>query len=91
MEKLVSLLGCLAILTIWLSPSTLAEKGIINKTLSLDGDGDKEYWEARESEPGEVTLSEEGRKRLELTFEDYEQGKHQVFENVEDLMKDLNE
>ena len=69
------------------------EEGILFKKCEMDKMTDeeiKEYWEAYESEPGEVTLSEEGRKRLELAFEDYEQGKRQVFENVEDLMKDLN-
>jgi len=40
MKKLVSLLGCLVILTIWLAPSALAEKGVINKALALDGDKD---------------------------------------------------
>ena len=40
MKKMVSLLGCLMILTIGLAPSALAEKGIINKALSLDGDSD---------------------------------------------------
>ena len=69
------------------------EEGILFKKHMIDKMTDeeiKEYWEARESEPGKVTLSEEGRKRLELAFEDYEQGKHQAFENVGDLMKNLN-
>jgi len=50
------------------------------------------YWKERiENEDGVLEFSEEGRKRLEAALKDEEEGQYKDFDNVEDLIKDLQE
>jgi hypothetical protein len=50
-----------------------------------------DYWKMKSQEEGEHELSEFGKRELEEALLDIKESRIKVFDNVKDLMKDLNE
>jgi len=69
---------------------TKAKDGIVYKIKRMS-DKKSEYWKIKSQEEGEHELSESGKRELEEALSDIKEGRIKVFNNVKDLMKDLNE
>ena len=50
-----------------------------------------DYWKQKVQEKGKVELSESGKQKLEKALAEMEQGRTEEFDNVNDLIKDLNQ
>ena len=69
---------------------TKTKDGIVYKIKRIS-DKKSEYWKMKSQEEGEHELSELGKQRVEEALLDVKEGRIKVFDNVKDLMKDLNE
>ena len=50
-----------------------------------------DYWKQKAQEKGEVELSEGGKQKLGKALAEMEQGQTEEFDNVDDLIKDLDQ
>jgi AbrB family looped-hinge helix DNA binding protein len=71
--------------------ATVTEDGILYRVKELIDRDVSIYWKQKAQEEGEVELSEGGKQRLEKALAEMEQGQTEEFDNVDDLIKDLNQ
>jgi AbrB family looped-hinge helix DNA binding protein len=71
--------------------ATTTKDGILYKIKDLVDRDISNYWRQRTQEEGEVELSEGGRKKVEEALAQMEQGQTKEFDDVDDLIKDLNQ
>ena len=71
--------------------ATVTEDGILYRVKELIDRDISIYWKQRVQEEGEVELSEGGKQRLKKALAEMEQGQTEEFDNVDDLIKDLNQ
>ena len=64
--------------------------GIVYKMKRMSDEEIANYWKERCQEEGEVELSEYGKQELKEALAEIDDGKVKVFDNVDDLIKDLN-
>jgi len=70
---------------------TKAKDGIVYKIKRMTDKKISDYWKMKSQEEGEHELSELGKQRVEEALLDVKEGKTKKFDNVKNLMKDLNE
>jgi AbrB family looped-hinge helix DNA binding protein len=70
---------------------TKTKDGIVYKIKRMSDKEISDYWKMKSQEEGEHELSELGKRELEEALLDIKEGRIKVFDNVKDLMKDLNE
>ena len=70
---------------------TKTKDGIVYKIKRMTDKEIPDYWRMKSQEEGEHELSEFGKHELEEALLDIKEGRIKVFDNVKDLMKDLNE
>jgi len=71
--------------------ATVTEDGILYKIKDLVDRDISSYWKQKVQEKGEVELSEGGKQKLGKALAEMEQGRTEEFENVDDLIKDLDQ
>jgi AbrB family looped-hinge helix DNA binding protein len=71
--------------------ATVTEDGILYRVKELIDRDISIYWKQKAQEEGEVELSEDGKQRLKKALAEMEQGQTEEFDNVDDLIKDLNQ
>ncbi len=64
--------------------------GILYRVKDLVDRDISEYWEQRAQEEGESELSRSGERKLREALLEGEQGEVEEFDNIEDLIEDLN-
>jgi len=69
---------------------TKSKDGVVYKRKRMSDEEISRYWQERSQEEGESELSEYGKKKLEQALSDVKEGRVKEFDNVEDLMKNLN-
>lgn len=67
------------------------EDGILYKVKDLVDRDISDYWRQKAQEKGEIELSEGGKQKLEKALAEMEQGQTKEFDNVDDLIKDLDQ
>jgi len=70
---------------------TKTKDGIVYKIKRMSDKEISDYWKMKSQEEGEHELSELGKQRVEEALLDIKEDRIKVFDNVKDLMKDLNE
>ncbi len=70
---------------------TKAKDGIIYKIKRMSDKEISDYWRMKSQEEGEHELSELGKQRVEEALLDVKEGRIKKFDNVKDLINDLNE
>ena len=71
--------------------ATVTEDGILYKVKDLIDRDISDYWKQKAQEEGEVELSKGGKQKLEKALVEMEQGQTEEFDNVDDLISDLNQ
>lgn len=71
--------------------ATVTEDGILYKAKELVDRDISDYWRQKSEEAGESELSESGKLKVESALAEMEAGKSKEFDNVDDLMKDLDQ
>ena len=69
---------------------TRTKDGIVYKIKRMSDKEISDYWKMKSQEEGEHELSELGKQRVEEALLDVKEGRIKVFDNVKDLMEDLN-
>lgn len=68
-----------------------AQNGLLYKPKDLIDRNVAQYWRTRAQEPGEKRLSKRGRAKLNRALTQIEKGLSKEFDNVDELIKDLNQ
>jgi AbrB family looped-hinge helix DNA binding protein len=71
--------------------ATVTKDGILYKVKELIDRDISNYWKQKAQEKGEVELSKGGKQKLERALVEMEQGQMEEFDNVDDLIKDVNQ